>query len=151
MGIAVGKSIPHFQLPDQDGTTFSSREALKYGPLVIFFYPKDYTPGCTAEVCSFRDSIDEFQEFNATVVGISSDSENMHQKFANKHNLPYPLLSDHKGSVAKSFDVKKRFFNLLPGRETFVVDQDGIIQMSYADIRAGDHRNKALETLKNIA
>ena len=150
MGLSVGESIPHFTLITQDGTSFSSKEALEQGPLVIFFYPKDYTPGCTAEACNFRDFHAEFRELGAQVVGVSTDSTKRHSSFANRYNLTYPLLTDDDGKLAKSFGVKKKFFNLLPGRETFVVDTEGIIRLSYADLKAANHHEKALETLREL-
>jgi len=104
-----GDSIPSFQLNDQNGNVFNSDEIIGKKPVVIYFYPKDFTPGCTKEACSFRDSYEEFKEIGAEVIGISSDSEKSHAKFSSKYNLPFILLSDANGRVRKKFEIKKTY------------------------------------------
>ena len=106
--------MPEFSLKDQEGNWFHSREQLGKKPLVLFFYPKDFTPGCTAEACAFRDSYEDFIDAGTLVVGISSDSESSHRKFANRHRLPFILLSDPNKEVRRKFGVKNRLLNLLP-------------------------------------
>lgn len=149
MGLQVGDKIPHFTLNDQDGNPFDISDHLGKNHLVIFFYPKDNTPGCTMEVCSFRDSYEEFTERGALVIGISGDSEQSHRKFASKYRLPFTLLADRQNKVRKLFKVEGTMFNLLPGRETFVVDKTGKIVLAYNSINAASHMRKALNALKN--
>ena len=129
---------------------FHSREHLGKNPLVFFFYPKDFTPGCTAEACAFRDSYEDFTEAGALVVGISSDSEASHRKFANRHRLPFILLSDPAREVRRKFGVKNRLLNLLPGRETFVVDKTGRIVMTFEGMQASGHVSRALKAIKEL-
>lgn len=119
----IGDSMPEFRLKDEQGDWFDF-ENLQGTPSVIYFYPMDFTPGCISEACSFRDSFDIFNENGAQVVGISKDSPARHKKFKNKYELPFTLLSDLSGKVAKSFGVKTNFFGLMLGRETFVFDQN---------------------------
>ncbi len=148
MGLTPGTKIPEFTLPDQDGRDFSSLEVMGKKPLVVFFYPKDHTPGCTREVCAFRDNYEDFRELGAEVVGISSDSRSSHVKFATAYRLPFRLLSDEDRKVRKLFKVKGSFFNLLPGRETFVADSKGIIRMVFNSMDAVGHMKQALKALK---
>lgn len=140
--------MPEFSLKDQQGNWFHSSEHIGKKPLVIFFYPKDFTPGCTAEACAFRDSYEDFTDAGALVIGISSDSEASHRKFANRHRLPFVLLSDPKKEVRRKFRVENRLFNLLPGRETFVVDKTGTIVMAFEGMGASGHVPRALQALK---
>ncbi len=148
MGLKTGAKMPEFSLPDQDGKLFKSSEIIGSRPLVLFFYPKDYTPGCTKQVCSFRDHYEDFQELGAEVVGISSDSEKQHSRFSRSYSLPYRLLSDKDREVRKLFKVEGSLFNLLPGRETFVIDSSGTIKMSFNSMDPGSHIKKALKALK---
>lgn len=122
-----GNRMPPFTLPDSDGALVTSADLLRAGPLVVFFYPKDETIGCTIEACGFRDAFGELQEAGATVVGISSDEIASHRHFKNRHALPYRLLSDAGGAIAKTFGVRK-VLGLWSARETFVVDRDGVIR-----------------------
>ena len=150
MGLPVGSSMPEFALKDQNGTWFRSGEHVGKQPMVVFFYPKDFTPGCTAEACSFRDSYEEFTEAGALVIGISSDSEASHLKFAKRYRLPFVLLSDPKKEVRRSFRVANRMFNLLPGRETFVIDRNGIVVMAFEGLQASGHVARALKALEKL-
>lgn len=148
MGLTPGTKIPEFMLPDQDGRNFSSLEVVGKKPLVVFFYPRDHTPGCTREVCAFRDNYEAFHEMGAEVVGISSDSQRSHGKFAAAYRLPFRLLSDEGQKVRKLFGVKGSFFNLLPGRETFVADSKGIIRLVFNSMDPAGHMKQALKALK---
>ncbi|MCE2611478.1 peroxiredoxin [Flavobacteriaceae bacterium D16] len=148
MGLKVGDKVPHFTLNDQDGTPFDISDHIGKKHLVIFFYPKDNTPGCTMEVCSFRDSYEEFTERGAMVIGISGDSENSHRKFASKYKLPFTLLADQQNKVRKLFKVEGKVFNLLPGRETYLVDKTGTVVMVFNSVSASHHMKKALNALK---
>ncbi|ALM06553.1 alkyl hydroperoxide reductase [Sediminicola sp. YIK13] len=149
MALQIGDRVPEFSLKDQHGNMFTSNSIVGSKAMVIFFYPKDDTPGCTKEACSFRDSYEEFKELGAEVIGISSDSEKSHQKFASKYELPFILLSDEKKKVRKSFKVDNNLFNLLPGRETYVIDKKGNVIMVFNSISASKHMKKALEALKS--
>jgi peroxiredoxin Q/BCP len=127
-GVKVGDRAPDFTLPTQKtGEYFHLYDMIGKSAIVLYFYPKDDTPGCTAEACSFRDSYEAFQEAGAEVIGISSDSEKSHQRFANKYNLPFILLSDLGGVVRKFYGVPATF-GLLPGRVTYVIDKEGIVR-----------------------
>jgi len=150
MGLPVGSTIPNFKLKDQKGEWFDTADHIGKKPIVIFFYPKDFTPGCTAEVCSFRDNFEDFSDAGALVVGISSDSEKSHRNFSKKHELPFVLLSDRDKTVQRKFKVAKRFMNLLPGRETFVVDRTGRVVMAFQALQASGHVRNALKAIKEI-
>jgi peroxiredoxin Q/BCP len=142
--------MPEFSLKDQDGNWFHSREHLGKKPLVLFFYPKDFTPGCTAEACAFRDHYEDFTDAGALVIGISSDSQASHRNFASRHRLPFILLSDPSKEVRRKFRVENRLLNLLPGRETFVVDKTGKIVMTFEGMRASGHVSRALKAIKKL-
>lgn len=142
--------MPLFSLPDQTGQAFNAREVVGAKPLVLFFYPRDNTPGCTFEACSFRDRYEDFTNLGAEVIGISADSAKSHQGFSKRFNLPYILLSDRGNEVRKLFKVGNRFFNLLPGRETFVIDIKGKIVMVFNNISATRHMHEALAAVKGL-
>lgn len=150
MGLQKGSKAPDFTLEDQHGKTFTLSDHIGKAPLVIFFYPKDFTPGCTAEACAFRDSYEQFSEVGAQVVGISSDSRNSHLKFADKYRLPFVLLSDTNKAVRKRYKVDNRLFQLLPGRETFVIDRQGSIVMNFKALGASGHVEKALAAVRKL-
>jgi len=124
--ISVGDRIPSFELPSPAGDLVRIDELLGNGPLVIYFYPRDRTPGCTAEACAFRDHYEDLKQAGAEVIGISADSPDSHRGFAADHRLPFILLSDEKNSVRKQFGVQ-RHAGLIPGRETFIVDSNGVV------------------------
>lgn len=151
MTLQIGDRIPDFTLTSATGETVNISDFIGKKPLVIYFYPKDDTPGCTAESCAFRDSYQVFQDMGAEVIGISGDSVESHQKFAQKYNLPFILLSDTQNSVRKQFGVPATLF-VLPGRVTYVTDKEGIVRHifnSMMDFKA--HVDEALNTLKTIA
>src|SRR3954449_3143557 len=111
--VDAGAPAPDFTLPNQEGKPVSLKDYKGKSAVVLYFYPKDYTPGCTAEACSFRDSYDVFKEAGAEVIGVSSDTADSHQAFAAKHGLPFVLLSDQGGKVRKLYGVPSTF-GLLP-------------------------------------
>jgi len=151
VGLAVGDKAPEFTLPRQDGTPVRLSELLQQGPAVVYFYPKDETPGCTAEACSFRDAYQDFQAAGAEVVGISSDSAEDHASFAAHHRLPFILASDRGGVVRDQFRVKKGLFGLLPGRVTFVIDRDGTVRHTFSSqVNMGKHVEEALRVIKSL-
>ena len=127
MAINVGDTAPDFTLPSQSGesVTLSSFQGEK--PVVLYFYPKDDTPGCTTESCTFRDSFEDFQDLGSEVIGISSDSPESHQQFAAKYQLPFTLVSDRNSTVRKAYGVPATL-GLLPGRVTYVIDKSGTVR-----------------------
>jgi peroxiredoxin Q/BCP len=148
MAIHEGDRAPDFTLPNQDGAEVALHDLLKTSAVVLYFYPKDDTPGCTAEACSFRDSYEVFKDAGAEVVGISSDSAADHQAFAKKHRLPFTLVSDAGGKVRKLYGVPSTL-GLLPGRVTYVIDRAGIVRRVFnSQLRATKHVQEALAMLK---
>lgn len=150
MAIQIGDKIPEFSLKDQNGNDFSITSFIGKKVLVIYFYPKDYTPGCTKEACSFRDSYEDFKSLGAEVIGISGDSAPRHQKFSKSYNLPFILLSDTGDKVRKRFGVPGNLFGLIPGRVTYVVDKKGIVVLAFDSMNASLHIRKAKETIEKI-
>jgi len=148
MSLDIGTTLPQFSLKDQYGNDFSVTELKGKNPIVIYFYPKNFTPGCTKEACSFRDAFQDFSDEGAIVIGISSDSEASHKKFASRYNLPFTLLADSNKKVRKMFGVKNSMLGLLPGRETFVFNDNGELTFKFNSIGAEDHIKKALRHLK---
>ena len=148
--VAIGDPAPDFSLSDQHGATVTLKGLLTKGPIVLFFYPKDETPGCTAEACSFRDNYDVFVKHGATVVGISSDSVASHKSFAQHHQLPFVLLSDPGGQVRKAFGVAKTL-GLFPGRVTYVLDAQGVTRHTFnSQFAATTHIQEALQALAHL-
>ena len=135
MALGVGDSLPDFSLEDQDGE-MRSPASVRGRWLVLFFYPKDDTPGCTVEACSFRDNAAVFKNLNAEVWGISGDDGVSHRRFATRHNLEYPLLSDKNNALRRSMNVPKAM-GLLPGRVTYVVDGEGVIRHVFSNLLDG--------------
>lgn len=147
--LKVGDKAPDFTLQSTDGA-FSLYDRLRHGPVVLYFYPKDFTSGCTAEACEFRDSIRSFMEVGATVAGISGDSGERHREFAGKYGLPFDLLSDAEGTVRRLFGVRQTL-GVLPGRVTFVIDEKGIIVMKFSSqAHPRRHVREALEALARV-
>jgi peroxiredoxin Q/BCP len=148
--IAVGERAPDFDLALADGTRLRLAETLARGPLVLFFYPKDDSPGCTAEACSFRDAYAMFSESGAQVVGVSSDSADSHAAFAARHRLPFPLASDPGGAARAAYGVPK-MLGVLPGRVTFVIDRDGIVRSAFNSMFAPrKHVDAALDMIRTL-
>jgi len=134
-----GDNAPDFTLPDQDGTQVSLSDLLKDGPLVLYFYPADFTPGCTKEACSIRDMHDEIAEAGMRVVGVSPQDEASHSQFRAKYDLPFTLLADPGKTAVKAFGVDGPL-GVGVRRATFLIDQDGLIRGAVlADIRVGRH------------
>ncbi|MDP3679697.1 MAG: peroxiredoxin [Flavobacterium sp.] len=150
MGLKVGDIIPNFKAKDANGNDFDSQNIVGKKPLVIYFYPKDNTPGCTAEACSFRDQYEDFKDLGAEVIGISSDSVSSHQQFSEQYKLPFILLSDNDKKIKTLFGVPSGLFGLLPGRVTYVTDKNGVIQMIFDSVLATKHIAKALQAIKKL-
>jgi peroxiredoxin Q/BCP len=151
MELKVGDTIPNFTAKDTNGADFDSQNIVGHKPVVIYFYPKDNTPGCTAQACSFRDQYEDFKDLGAEVIGISSDSVTSHQEFTNHYKLPFILLSDSDKKIRKLFGVPNKMFGLIPGRVTYVADKNGVIQMIFDSMLATKHIPKALKTIKELA
>ena len=143
----IGDSLPEFNLKNQEGHLISSADLKGRNPLVIYFYPKNFTPGCNREACGFRDSFEEFSAKGAQVIGISADCVASHQKFATHYKLPFTLLSDSKNEVRKLFGVKSNLLGILPGRETFVFNKEGNLTFKFKSMGADAH---IVEALKHI-
>ncbi|HNW53514.1 MAG TPA: peroxiredoxin [Bacteroidales bacterium] len=147
--IKIGSTIPSFTLPDQNGELFDINTVLGKKNLVIYFYPKDDTPGCTAQACSFRDQFEVFTEADAVIIGISGQSVESHKEFALKHRLTFTLLSDEGNNIRKQFGVPTNFLGLLPGRVTYVADKTGkVIYIFNSQTQATKHVDEALRILK---
>ena len=150
MALKVGDQIPHFSATDTNGNLFESSTVIGTKPVVIYFYPKDNTPGCTAQACSFRDQYQDFTDIGAEVIGISSDNQKSHEKFSKQYNLPFILLSDNNKTIRNLFGVPSGLLGLLPGRVTYVADRNGVIKMIFDSMLATKHIPKALEAVKKL-
>jgi peroxiredoxin Q/BCP len=149
--VEVGSIAPDFILPSQSGQMVSLTDFVGEKPVVLFFYPKDDTPGCTKEACAFRDDYEGFGKLDAEVIGISSDSVGSHRSFAAKHNLPYTLLSDEQRKVRKLYGVPNTL-GLFPGRVTYVIDRDRIVRHVFSSqLGAEKHVEEALIALRSIS
>jgi peroxiredoxin Q/BCP len=144
--IIVGDSVPVFSLHDQNDSLFNISDYIGKKILVIYFYPKDESSGCTKEACSFRDNYHMFTKAGAMVIGINSGTVDSHKKFIQNHLLPFTLLSDPGNKVLKMFGVKSKFF--ITGRETFVIDMLGKVIFTYDSFTNGSAHEK--ETLQFI-
>jgi peroxiredoxin Q/BCP len=150
----IGSPAPSFSLPDNTGQTVTL-ESLRSGPVVLYFYPKDDTSGCTAEACDFRDAFPEFATDNASIIGVSPDSVDSHQRFRAKHKLPFTLLADTGHKVAESYGVwqmKKNYGRSYMGivRTTFIIDSDGILRRIMPVKRVAGHAAAVLEAVREL-
>ncbi|HLH74626.1 MAG TPA: peroxiredoxin [Chloroflexota bacterium] len=145
--VQVGSRAPDFTLPDPSGRPVRLSDYVGKSAVVLYFYPKDYTLGCTREACAFRDRYESFKAAGAEVIGISSDPPGSHERFASQYQLPFLLLSDVDGEVSKLYGVRK-VFGLLRGRVTFVIDREGIVRQIYWNQLAFEkHVTEALTAL----
>lgn len=149
--LGIGSSVPKFELTDQNGKLFSIDSVLGEKYLVIYFYPKDDSPGCTKEACSFRDQFEVFADADAIIIGISAQSVESHFEFAKKHRLNYILLSDSGNKVRKLFGVPGNFFGLIPGRVTYVINKEAkVAYMFNSQTQAEKHVDEALRILQEL-
>jgi len=147
--VKVGSVAPDFTLPSQAGEMVSLKDFSGRKPVVLFFYPKDDSPGCTKEVCAFRDNFEEFSKLDAQVIGISSDSVESHRRFAAKHDLSFPLLSDEGGNIRRLYGVPKTF-GLIPGRVTYIIDKEGVVRHVFSSqLSVQRHVQEALAALRS--
>ena len=148
--VAVGDPAPEFELSDQDGQ-LHSLEDYRNQWVVLYFYPKDDTPGCTTEACEFRDNIFTFKKINAQILGVSLDDAESHAKFAEKHGLPFPLLADVEGKASDAYGVKTKMFGMtVAKRQTFVIGPNGTIAKHYAKVNPAEHSEQVLADLKDL-
>ncbi|MEI6681897.1 MAG: peroxiredoxin [Bacteroidota bacterium] len=148
--IEIGSKAPDFSLPDQQGRRVNLADFVGKTNLVVYFYPKDESYGCTKEACSFRDNYEVFKQAGAEVIGISSDDIASHQAFAANHKLPFILLSDKGKTVAEKYGVGKSL-GILPGRVTFVIDKQGIIRLVFSSqLSFEKHVEEALQMLNTL-
>lgn len=148
MSVKVGDTAPDFTLVSQSGASVSLQDFRGKKSVVLYFYPKDDTPGCTAESCEFRDRYDVFTTAGAEVIGVSADSPESHQKFATKYQLPFTLLSDTGNQVRKLYGVPSTL-GLLPGRVTYVIDKEGVVQHIFnSQFNFKGHIEESLKTLQ---
>ena len=149
--IGVGSMVPSFSLKDQFGKDFGINTVKGKKNLVIYFYPKDDSPGCTKEACSFRDQFEVFSDADALIIGISAQSVKSHLDFANKYRLNYTLLRDEGNMVRKLFDVPTNLFGLLPGRVTYIVNKAGkVVFIFNSQMQAEKHIEEAIRILKEM-
>ncbi len=152
--LKVGAKAPQFNLPDQDGKMHSLRDYAGQWVL-LYFYPKDDTPGCTTEACSLRDNLPKFKKIKAVIFGVSADSVKSHRKFADKFGLPFTLLADEDREVIQAYDVwqKKKFMGreyMGIMRESFLIDPAGKIAKVYESVKPELHADEVLADLKNL-
>lgn len=150
----VGEKAPDFRLSDQDGKTWTLQD-FQGESLVLYFYPKDDTPGCTREACSFRNLHAEFQEIGARIVGVSPDGAERHARFAQKHDLPFTLLADPEHETAEAYGVWKeknmygrKFWGI--ERTTFIIGPDSKIAKVYPRVKVNGHVEKVLEEVRSL-
>ena len=148
--VAEGDTAPDFTLANQAGAMVAFHDFLGKGPLVVYFYPKDESGGCTAEACSFRDSYEVFKKAGAEVIGISGDSADSHQVFAQHHRLPFVLLSDAGNHVRKLYGVPTTM-GIIPGRVTYIIDAQGVVRHIFSSqIAFNKHVHEALRVIGEL-
>jgi len=148
--VRIGDRVPDFRLLNQDGQLIDIRSQLGK-PIIIYFYPKDNTIGCTKEACAFRDDYHQFSKAGVKVFGISADTVESHRKFRIKYRLPFDLLSDENNKVRNAFGVQADLFGLIPGRVTYVIDGKGVIRHTYNNqMNATKHVDESLRILKKL-
>lgn len=149
-----GVKAPDFSLPDQDGKVHSLKD-FRGKNVVLYFYPKDNTPGCTKEACNFKNELPDFKSLNAEILGISADSVSSHKKFADKFGLPFKLLSDESREIINKYGVwilktlyGKKSFGI--ERSTFVIDKNGIVRKIFRKVKVDNHNKELKEALKEL-
>jgi peroxiredoxin Q/BCP len=147
MPLSVGDTAPNFTVKDTIGKTVTLSEYIGK-TVVLYFYPKDDTPGCTKQACSFRDNYQQYLSQGITVFGVSMDNEASHQQFTEKFNLPFPLLADVDGAITKAYDVLgDRNGTLYSQRVTYIIDGDGKIAQVYTSIQTETHASDVLAAI----
>lgn len=144
-----GDWAPDFELPDSNGKKIRLSNFRGKNVVVLYFYPKDDTPGCTKEACSFRDSYSIYKEAGAAILGVSLDGMASHQQFASKYNLPFTLLSDHEKTISKTYGVL-RLTGTSTERVTFIIDKEGRIAKIFPHVRVDGHSDEVLAAIKSL-
>ena len=148
--INIGQKAPTFNLQDQNGT-WHKLEDYKGQWVVLYFYPKDGTPGCTTEACNFRDNIFEFQKLNTQILGVSLDNVKSHQEFSEKYSLPFPILADVDKSCAENYGVLGKFMLMtIAKRQSFIINPDGEIVKHYKKVDSDIHSAEVINDLKQL-
>jgi peroxiredoxin Q/BCP len=151
MTLSIGEQAPDFDKTTHDGEQLSLSRFRGEKAVVLYFYPKDETPGCTAEACSFRDSYEAFVEAGAVVVGVSPDSDESHEKFAAHHRLPFKLISDADGDLRRRYKVPSALLGIVPGRVSYVIDKQGKIRHVFNSmLQAKRHVSEALAVIAKL-
>ncbi len=153
--INIGDDSPEFSLPSTDGSNVISSD-LRGSTVVLYFYPKDDTPGCTKEACGFRDNYDALTEKGVIVLGVSRDSIESHNKFTNKYSLPFPLLTDPEAEIAKKFGAygeKKMYGRVFEGvlRQTFLINKDGMVEKIWRRVKTATHAEEVLTAVEALS
>jgi peroxiredoxin Q/BCP len=149
--VTAGDPAPEFELSDQNGQ-LHSLEDYREQWVVLYFYPKDETPGCTTEACEFRDNIFAYRELNAQIIGVSLDDAESHKAFAENHGLPFPLLADVDGNTSSAYGVKTRMFGMtVAKRQTFIIGPDGTIARHYEKVEPAAHSEQVLAALRELS
>lgn len=154
MSVEVGDKAPDFNLPSDGGGKISLK-SLRGKKIVLYFYPKDDTPGCTTEACAFRDSLPDFSKVKATIIGVSKDDVKSHDRFKKKYDLPFPLLSDEDGKLVKAFGVwveKSMYGRKYMGidRSTFLIDEKGVVRGVWRKVKVNGHAEEVLEAAEKL-
>jgi thioredoxin-dependent peroxiredoxin len=148
--VGIGSNAPDFTAQTQEGKPFHLADYLGKKIIVLYFYPKDETPVCTKEACSFRDAFQDFQSAGAEVIGVSADTVQSHQKFAEHHKLPFTLISDPDNKIRKSYAVPSTM-GVLPGRVTYVIDKKGVIRLMFNSAMDSEkHVTEALKVIRTL-
>lgn len=149
--VTVGDPAPDFTLPDHQGNDVALSGFLGESNVVLYFYPKDFSPGCTAQACHFRDNYEDFTDMGAVVIGVSGDSPESHKRFIEEHLLPFILLSDGDNEVRKLYGATKGL-GLLPGRVTYIIDKKGVVRHVFtSEINMRKHVDEALRILRKLS
>jgi peroxiredoxin Q/BCP len=152
MALQIGDKAPEFDKPTHDGEQISLVKLRGDKTVVLYFYPKDETPGCTAEACTFRDAYEDFVDAGAIVIGVSQDSLSNHEAFAAHHRLPFKLISDDDGKLRKAYQVPANMFGMIPGRVTYVIDRQGVIRHVFnSQIQPKRHVEEALKVVRKLS
>lgn len=149
MSLKIKDKLPEFTAKDSFGNRWNSKSLFGHWA-VVYFYPKDFTPGCTKQACGFGDRYDELTAMGVKIIGISSDSVESHRKFKKRYAIPFTLLSDSKKEIRRKFGVRGHLFGIIPGRETFIFDKNGILQDKFRDIKPSGHLENTLKTIKRL-
>lgn len=148
--LLLGNPAPEFELADQTGQ-LHSLEDYREQWVVLYFYPKDGTPGCTTEACEFRDNIFAYRDLNAQILGVSLDDVDSHREFAEHHSLPFPLLADVDGNIADAYGVKTRMLGMtVAKRQTFIIDPNGNVVKHYEKVKPAEHSAQVIADLKTL-